>query len=188
MLNESTYCSFATKFLLSSIFLLSALGKFINLASSASSLAQLTGLTSVLANVANLFWSIGEVGLAILIWRQKLSRVVLFLPLLLLGITLFSQTRSIDCGCFGSLPYFSQFTFGGHLLLLIGMFLGLYYLTTTSKVEKATPETKVSQTAKLSETPSWTGLAGVVMMFSAFLTLPFTSSDHRASPFVQRHH
>ncbi|MGH7450675.1 MAG: rhodanese-like domain-containing protein, partial [bacterium] len=58
---------------------------------------------------------------------------------------------------------------------------GLYYLTTTSKVEIATPETKVSQTAKLSETPSWTGLAGVVMMLSAFLTLPFTSSDSCAS-------
>jgi rhodanese-related sulfurtransferase len=98
-----------------------------------------------------------------------------------LGITLLSHWRGIDCGCFGSLPFFSQFSFNAHLLLLGGMFLGLYYLTTPSKAEKATPQAKDSQTATISEMSSWAGLAGVVMMLSAFLTLPFTSSDSRAS-------
>jgi rhodanese-related sulfurtransferase len=61
------------------------------------------------------------------------------------------------------------------------MFLGLYYLPTTLKTEKTTPQAKDGQTATIPETSSWTGLAGVVMMFSAFLTLPFTSSASRAS-------
>jgi rhodanese-related sulfurtransferase len=60
------------------------------------------------------------------------------------------------------------------------MFLGLYYLT-TSKAEKATSQAKAGQVATIPETASWTGLAGVVMMFSAFLTPPFTSSDSSTS-------
>lgn len=94
-------------------------------------------------------------------------------------MTIFSHWRGLDCGCFGSLPYLSQFSFGGHLLLLAGMFLGLYYLTASPKAAKVTEDDQSSGTLH------WTGLAGIVMIASAFLTLPFTYSDSQAKIFAQ---
>lgn len=96
-------------------------------------------------------------------------------PLVLFGMTLFSIWRGIGCGCFGSLPFLSQFSFGGHLLLLLGMFFGLYYLTASSTAEK------VIEDNESSKVPHWTGLLGIAMMAAAFLTLPFTSSNSRTS-------
>lgn len=168
------------RLLISAIFILSAFGKLFDHTALALSMSQLFGLPFSIAEITTIVWSIFEAGLAVLIWRQRIPRIILFIPFVLLGVMLFSYWRGIDCGCFGSLPYFSQFSFGGHLLLLVGMFLGLYHLTITLKAEKATPQVQNSQTAKIYETPSWTGLAAVVMMISAFLTLPFTSSDSHA--------
>jgi rhodanese-related sulfurtransferase len=175
------YLGWLIRFLVSAIFILSALAKVIDRAPSVLSLGQLFALPYAIAEIAVILWSIVEAGLVVLVWSPKLSRIIVAVPLALLVIMVFSYWRGIDCGCFGSLPFLSQFSFGAHLLLLAGMSLGLYYLTTTSKAEKATPQTKDGQTATISETPSWTGLAAVVMMFSAFLALPFTSSDSRTS-------
>jgi rhodanese-related sulfurtransferase len=169
------------RFLVSAIFILSALGKMIDHATSVLSLGQLFALPYTIAEITVILWSIVEAGLVILVWSRRLPRPIVVVPLALLGVTLFSYWRGIYCGCFGSLPFLSQFSFSAHLLLLGGMILGLYYLTTPSKAEKATPQAENSQTAKISETANWTGLAADVMMLSAFLTLPFTSSDSRAS-------
>jgi hypothetical protein len=136
------------------------------------------------AKFSSIAFSFFEIGLAGWNWQKQVSRKILVFPVMLLAVLIFVHRDRIDCGCFGSLPFLSQFSFSAHLLLLSGMFLGLYYLTTISKAEKVTTETQDSQTAKIYETPSWTGLAGVVMMFSAFLTLPFTSSNSRASNYL----
>jgi len=164
--------------LISAIFILSSLGKLIDLSASSLPIGQLFELSQTNAKILILSLSIFEAGLVILIWQQHISRILLVVPLALLSVTLFGYWRGLDCGCFGSLPFLSQFSFGSHLLLLGGMFLGLYYLTTTSKTEKAPAQTTDGQAAK---TPRWIGLAALVMMASAFLTLPFISSDSRAS-------
>jgi rhodanese-related sulfurtransferase len=62
------------------------------------------------------------------------------------------------------------------------MFLGLYYLTATSK---ALPEANDSQTAKGAKTLNWTDLAAVVAMLFAFLTLPFSRTESHATSYAQ---
>lgn len=179
------------RFFISVIFILSVFGKLIDYNVSVSNLGQLFGLPNTVARTITISWSLFEAVLATLIWGPRISQIILVVPSALLGVTLFSYWRGIDCGCFGSLPFLSQFSFGAHLLLLNGMLLGLYYLTITSKAEKAIPQAQDGQTATIPETPSWTGLAGVVMMFSAFLTLPFTStvshvSNHSSNDTIDR--
>ena len=163
------------RFLLSTIFVLSAVGKLFDYTASSLNINLSFGGSHPIAKIAVTFWSILEIGLAALIWLHHLTRKFLAVPLALLGITTFSYWRGIDCGCFGSLPYFSQFSFGGHLLLLGGMFLGLYYLTASPKIVKMNGEDGQS-----SRIFYWAGVAAIVMMLSAFLTLPFTSSDSQA--------
>jgi rhodanese-related sulfurtransferase len=175
-----TQLKLATRFLVSAIFTLSALGKLFDHTASALSNSRLFALPYSIAETTTIVWSIFEAGLMVLIWRPRISRIILAVPSALLGVTLFSYWRGLDCSCFGSLPFLDQLSFGAHLLLLGGMFLGLYYLT-ISKTEKETPQVQDGQTATIPQSPNWIGLAGVVMMFSAFLTLPFTSSDSRAS-------
>ena len=159
------------RFLVSAIFILSALGKVTDHASSVVSLGQLFALPYTIAEITVIWWSVVEVGLVILVWKQSLARIILTVPLALLGVTLFSYWRGLNCGCFGSLPYLSQFSFGGHLLLLAGMFLGMHYLTASFKA------VKINEDDQRFKTLHWTGLAGIAMMVSALLTLPFTSSD-----------
>jgi len=161
---------------ISVIFILSAFGKLIDQPASKLDSSQF-GVWShpFVIGIAVMGWAIFEFGLAIVIWR-RLSRIILVVPLALLSVTIFSYWRGIECGCFGSLPFLSKFSFSGHLLLLAGMFLGMYYLTAAPKVAKVNDED--SQRSRILHR---TGLAGIVMMLFAFLTLPFTSSDSRAS-------
>ncbi|MEM3170661.1 MAG: rhodanese-like domain-containing protein [Candidatus Nitrosotenuis sp.] len=163
------------RFFLSAIFILATSGKLIDFPTSVLSFGDWFGVPYAIAKISTILLFIIELGLALLVWRQQLSRMILTVPLSLLGITLFSYWRGIDCGCFGSLPYLSQFSFGGHLLLLIGMFLGLYYLTASPKAAKVNEDDQRFKTLR------WAGLAGIVMMVSAFLTLPFTYSDSQAN-------
>ncbi len=158
---------------ISAILIFSVFGKLINTSVSISNLGQLFGIPSTIAITVTISWSLLEVILTVLIWQTRVSQVTLVVPVALLAVTFLSRWRDLDCGCFGSLPYLSQLSFGGHLLLLGGMFLGLYYLTVSPKAEKVTEN---SQSFRASY---WTGFAGIGMMLSAFLTLPFTSSDSR---------
>lgn len=178
---KNCYIGLIIRILTSTIFILSAYGKLSEYSISSLSLSQLFGMPYAITEVVIFFWLIFEVVLAFLVWLRHLLLIVLAVPITLLGVAFFSYWRGIECGCFGSLPFFSQLSLGAHLLLLVGILLGLYYLTITPKVEKATPQAKDGQTATIPETPSWTGLAAIVMMSSAFLSLPFTSSDSRAS-------
>lgn len=121
------------RFFISAIFILSVFGKLIDHTISGSSLSQLFGLPNTIARTVTISWSLFETVLAALIWRSCISQTILVVPLTLLGVMLFGYWRGIDCGCFGSLPFLSKFSFSAHLLLLGGMFLSLYYLTVTSK-------------------------------------------------------
>jgi rhodanese-related sulfurtransferase len=166
------------RFSLSAIFGLSALGKLIDHTVAALSFGQLFGMSVTTAAFVVVLWSVCETGLAVLVWRQQMSRIILTVPVALIVVTLFSYWHGIDCGCFGSLPFLSQFSFGAHLLLLGGMFLGLYYLTTSTTKNIAEMQ---DNAGKISQPPRWTGWAALTMMVLAFLTLPFTISNSRAA-------
>jgi len=90
------------RFFLSTIFILSVLGKLIDHVPSVLNLDQLFALPYAIAEIAVILWSIVEIGLVILVWSQKLSWIILAVPLALLVITVFGYWRGIECGCFGS--------------------------------------------------------------------------------------
>lgn len=167
------------RFSLSAIFVLSALGKLIDHTVSALSLSQLFGMSITTAAFVVVLWSVCETGLAVLAWKQPVPWIILTVPVALIVVTLFSYWRGIDCGCFGSLPFLSRFSFGAHLLLLGGMLLGIYHLTaSTTKIFTTIQENVVG---KMPQIPRWAGWAALAMMVLAFLTLPFTISTSRAT-------
>jgi rhodanese-related sulfurtransferase len=172
------YIDWLLRFLVSTIFVLSAFGKLIDYTTSSLNISELFGLLFPVAKVAVILWSIVEAEVAILVWLLKLPRIVVAFPFAFLGVNLFSYWRGIDCSCFGSLPFLGEFSFGAHLLLLGGMFLGLYYLTTSTTRNITEMQ---DNAGKISQPPRWTGWAALTMMVLAFLTLPFTISNSRAA-------
>lgn len=147
----------------------SALGKLIDHTMTTTSIRWLFGLPDGVSEIAVIFWAVTEAFLGIIVWRKQIMWIMLAVPPALLGVLTFSYWRGINCGCFGSLPFLSQVSFSEHLLLLGGMFLGLYYL-------------KVSPTAK-SESTEWRGKAALVMILLAFATMPFRFYNTYATDF-----
>ena len=88
-IRQATF-SLIIRVLISAIFTLSAVGKLIEHQASALGLSPLLKLPSTIAEMAVIVWSIFEVGLSMLIWRPRILRIILTVPLVLLGVTLFS--------------------------------------------------------------------------------------------------
>jgi len=131
--------------------------------------------------------SIFEIILPVLIWHQDLSATILVVPVAFLAATIFSYLYGIDCGCFGSLLFLNQLSFGAHLVLLLGMLLGFYYLTVSLKHEEVSKNGHESSLIPKNKTRQWPGLIAVVLMFSSFLTLPISLTQNRISPFISSH-
>ena len=117
-----------TKLVFSIIFALSAIGKLIDPVAAALSLSRLFYLSPEVAQTVVILFSIIEIGIAVLVWWAWMARFILIIPLLFIGVLIHSYFQGIDCGCFGSLPFLSQFSISGHILLLIGMILSLWFL------------------------------------------------------------
>ncbi len=164
------------KLLISTIFILSALGKFIDPIAAALSIVQLLPISPELAKVAVFILSVFEAGLAIVIW-WRVSALLLAVPAVLWGILLVSYFKGVECGCFGSLPFFSQISMSGHFLLLVGLFLGLYYLAAL----RETPEDSEQKSKESSV--KWVGVGAVALMLAAFLPLPSPASESQAANF-----
>ena len=134
------------KLLISTIFILSALGKFMDPNAAALSVIRLLPISPELAKVSVSILSIFEVGVAILIW-WRVSSALLAVPIVFWVMLLLSYFKGVECGCFGSLPFFSQISMSGHFLLLVGLFLGLYYLAalreTTEDSEQKSKESSI---------------------------------------------
>lgn len=167
------------KLLISTIFILSALGKFIDPIAAALSIVQLLPISPELAKVAVFILSVFEAGLAIVIW-WRVSALLLAVPAVLWGILLVSYFKGVECGCFGSLPFFSQISMSGHFLLLVGLFLGLYYLAAVREVindsEQKNEEVKTGSL-------KWAGVGAIALMLAAFLPLPSSASKSQAANF-----
>ena len=169
------------RLLVSAIFVISVFGKTLDIGASSLSLKQLFGLPKTISQITVIFWSLVEAALAIFIWHRKMCRTFLVVPIMLVCLTFYSSWRGIDCGCFGSLPFLSHMPLTAHLLLLVGMFLGLYYLSAPSKIQQdETTGPWNTLASNKSPAPQWISLAAVILMASAFLTLPFSSSTGHA--------
>jgi rhodanese-related sulfurtransferase len=130
-----------------------------------------------LARVAVVILSVFEVGLAIVIWWW-VSALLLVVPVVFWGMLILSYFKGVECGCFGSLPFFSQISMSGHFLLLIGLFLGLYYLTAVREAtENSEQKSKEVKTSSL----KWVGVGAVALMLAAFLPLPSPSKSQAAN-------
>ncbi|MFQ5630683.1 MAG: MauE/DoxX family redox-associated membrane protein, partial [bacterium] len=157
---QSSKIMTTVRFLLSVIFLLSGIGKLIDIPAAAFSLAQLFFLPKMVAQIAVVVLSVAEVGLAILIWLRA-PKILLAVPAGFAFVLGYSYWKGFDCGCFGSLPFLKEFPLGAHILLILGIFAGIYYLA------KAQKDTENNFSTK-------SGPAAVVMIVLAFLTLPFS--------------
>lgn len=154
------------KIMLSAIFVLSGIGKLIDIPASSFSIAQLFFLPKLVAQIFVVILSVIELGLAVLIWRWA-PRTFLVVPVAFALVLGYSYWKGFDCGCFGSLPFLKEFPLVGHVLLISGIFLGLNYLTRTQNKKDS------NLTAKM-------GLAAIAITILAFLTLPFTSGHSEA--------
>ena len=163
------------------IFLTSAFGKLIDLKPTILSIITLFPLHYKGAKFFIILLSILEILLVALIWKRKLLMTVLIFPLIFLCFILFSHLNGLNCGCFGSLPFFSQMSLGSHLLLLAGMILGIIYLINYSKHEKklkAAKQTERQQFYRTSKPVTLAGYTALTTMLLAFLTLPFSTQNN----------
>lgn len=158
----------ALRFIVSVIFILSAIGKMQN-PTSASQLIQ--SYTQISPNMgSSLMWTLIVVELfaAVLVFIPLLLRRFLY-PLLSFVLILFisvflSITKNVDCGCFGSLPLLSQLSPGAHILLLLGLFVGIYTLAMHAK----------NTQHKKSHIEEWLGLGALLVIIVALLSIPFS--------------
>ncbi|RMD96717.1 MAG: hypothetical protein D6814_10890, partial [Calditrichaeota bacterium] len=114
--------------LLFAIFMLSALGKFLDPVSAALNIAEILGVPGPMAKILAVLLGLFEIGLALIIWRRPLPKILLAIPLAFAAVLGYTHWQGSACGCFGNLPFLSQLPFIGHLLLLAGMFLGMFQL------------------------------------------------------------
>jgi len=173
------------RLLLSAIFSLSAIGKQMDRAAATVSMSWLFALPTDIAAIAVVVLSVFEIALVFLVWWQRSARFILLVPVVFVGVLIYGQVRGIDCGCFGSLPFLSQLSFGAHLSLLAGMFLGLLYLAVPPKPSSTESATSTPAGGKPHARPvsrNWLGWSGLAMMVLAFMTVPFSATDKTAAP------
>jgi len=167
------------RIIISAIFIFSAIGKLIDPNAAALSVIRLLPISPELAKVSVFIWSIFEAGIAILIW-WRVSSLLLAVPIVFWVMLLLSYFKGVDCGCFGSLPFFSQISISGHFLLLVGLFLGLYYL---AAVREVTNDSEQKNEEVKTGSLKWAGVGAVALMLAAFLPLPSPASKSQAANF-----
>ncbi|KAA3619573.1 MAG: hypothetical protein DWQ05_02290 [Calditrichaeota bacterium] len=118
--------------LISLVLLLSAAGKITSIEATARSMAELFYLPAETAHIFVFGVVLLEIFFVFLVWIKP-HKFLVILPIIFLIITGYSQFRNLDCGCFGTLPFFSQFPLWGHYLLVAGMLVGLIFLTSKKK-------------------------------------------------------
>ncbi|MFQ5707819.1 MAG: rhodanese-like domain-containing protein [bacterium] len=154
------------KALVSCIFLISALGKLIDTSNTSLNIIQLFPLSPTISKLLVYFFSFVEIALAIFIWWH-VSSLMLIIPVVFWGLLLISYFKKVDCGCFGSLPFFKDISIIGHFLLILGILLAFHYLSAPEpeRICKATSE-------KSRAYSSWIGSLAISLLILAFF--PFT--------------
>lgn len=152
------------RLLVSAVFVLSGIGKLIDIPAAGLGISQLFYLSQATAEVAAIALSLLELGVAALIW-WKCPPLLMLVPIAF-GLTLaYSEWQGADCGCFGSLPVLSEFPLVGHIVLILGLLAGLYYLS----LGQQTARSGRLKAAGM----GWLATAAIVI---SFLTLPFDNT------------
>ncbi len=111
--------------MLATVFLLSALGKFLAPEAVGENLSRLFSVAPPIALWLAYLLATIEILLALwVLWGRRLH-LLLPLPLLFAAVQIYSQIVQRDCGCFGRLPYLQKMPFAVHLFLLAGMFAAI---------------------------------------------------------------
>lgn len=159
--------------LLSGMFFISATGKLLDSSSAISMIVQLFHLPLWFSKTMVGLLIIFELIMAAIIWKARIPKIFIAIPVLFFITALFSDRNDLNCGCFGSLPLFSQMSFGAHLALLAGMSLGIWYLINEEKlVKKSLAVQPVDFRLKVI---SFSGYVALLAMFAAFVSLPFSA-------------
>ena len=123
----------------------------------------------------------------VIVWffivAELLAAVIVFIPTLLKRtfkpilamVTLFfvvailSVTENQDCGCFGELPFLSALSPFAHIMLLVGLFIGIYTLGIQALHTAHAPKSN-------SEWLDWLGIISLSIIIGVFFTLPFNQN------------
>ncbi|MCG8607350.1 hypothetical protein MJD09_20505 [bacterium] len=176
----SSYLALLLRFALGTIFILSALGKILDLSQSTQTFSQLFDLPQSIATILVISGSILEAVLAALVLLNRIWRFLLIIPVIFSAVQIFSYWYRLNCGCFGSLPFISQLSLSSHLMLLAGMLLGFYYLIGLSHTKK-TFRYKQGIDSKVAGS-HLVGLASILLFAFSFASLPFSASEITSSP------
>ncbi len=168
-MKDGNKLSLTIKILLTAVFGLSVIGKAIDVTASAFTLSQLFFIPSGVAKLAVYLLIIVEIGAVVLVW-QRTPRWLLVLPVGFLGVLIYGSWMGVDCGCFGSFPMLSKFPPSAHFLLIVGLFLGIFYLSTPPK------RTQDSSAAFEKLLPT-IGIGGAALLIISFLMVPFANTE-----------
>lgn len=155
------------KILLSSIFIFSVFGKLLDLKASTLDVASLLGLDYYLAQVVLILLIGSELILTIWIYFKRIPKFFLSVPIIFLISTVISKIKNLDCGCFGELPIISGITFESHLMLVLGIFMGFYYL---SKNDFKTPA-KAASTKRVNTLIKWSPIYSIFIILLSYCSI-----------------
>lgn len=148
------------KILLSAIFVLSAFGKAIDIPAAALPISQLFYLPAMPARIFIGALVLFELAIVVLLWRRP-SLLLLIAPLGFAVVLIYSALKGVECGCFGALPFLKEFPVGGHVLLVLGIFTGIWFLAKSAHLEQ-------KSTNRL-------GVVTIGALVLAFASVPFAS-------------
>ncbi|MDW7679738.1 MAG: rhodanese-like domain-containing protein [bacterium] len=182
------YPGFLLRFLLSAIFIISAIGKLLDSHFTTQIIAQLFQMSLFISQIMVVLLIVLELIIAVIVWKKQIPKIFITVPFLLLVATLFSYWNDLNCGCFGSLPFLSQMSLGAHVLLLSGMFLGILFLINCTKPEQESEKRSESQQFyQKHKLVRLTGYIAVALMLAAFFTLPFSAQDNNVHNYPTDH-
>ncbi|MCA9744030.1 MAG: rhodanese-like domain-containing protein [Deferribacteres bacterium] len=151
----------AVRVLLSAIFVLSAFGKAIDIPAAALPISQLFYLPANLARIFIVALVIFELAVVLLLWKRP-TLLLLIAPAAFAFVLVYSALKGVDCGCFGALPFLKEFPLGGHVLLVLGIFTGIWFLAKSGQLEP--------------QSASRLGMVTIIALVLAFASVPFASS------------
>ncbi|MCK5148798.1 rhodanese-like domain-containing protein [bacterium] len=125
---------FLLKLVISLIFLISTLGKLFYPLKNDIINSLFTGNLQFLAYFSHIFIIFAELIIVYLIWSQRKLLLVHYFSLMLSIFYTISNILTIDCGCFGRLPYLSSLNFNVHYILLVFIGVGSYILYVNNSI------------------------------------------------------
>jgi len=152
------------------LFMVSALGKALDVPGSAQSLSQLFFIDKEIAALATYLLVVMEVVLSIIIIWGRTSIYFIMIPIGFSAILGYAYIQGQDCGCFGNLPFLSDFSIGGHFLLNAGLIAGFYYLGTSD-----------AQRDDIKPQDLRIGIFGLAFIVLSFVSIPFTGTPQSSA-------